>query len=44
MFKKTWKQIKIFIVLIIILICLPHSILPHGHPNDEKMILNTIGS
>lgn len=29
MFKKTWKQIKIFAVLIIILICLPHSILPH---------------
>jgi uncharacterized protein YkwD len=28
MFKKTWKQIKIFIVLIIILICLPHSIMP----------------
>ena len=28
MFKKTWKQIKILIILIIILICLPHSILP----------------
>lgn len=29
MFKKTWKQIKIFVILIIILFCLPHSILPH---------------
>src|SRR5664279_4065874 len=28
MFKKTWKQIRILIILIIILICLPHSILP----------------
>jgi len=28
MFKKTWKQIKIIIILIIILICLTHSILP----------------
>ena len=28
MFRKTWKQIKILIILIIILICLPHSILP----------------
>jgi hypothetical protein len=33
MFKKTWKQIKIFIALIIILVCLPHSILPH--PVDD---------
>jgi uncharacterized protein YkwD len=29
MFKKTWKQIKILIILIVILVCLPHSILPH---------------
>lgn len=29
MFKRTWKQIRIFIILIIVLICLPHSILPH---------------
>jgi uncharacterized protein YkwD len=36
MFKKTWKQIKIFIVLIIILICLPHSILPHRVENGSK--------
>jgi uncharacterized protein YkwD len=29
MFKKTWKQIRILLILIVILICLPHSILPH---------------
>lgn len=29
MFKKTWKQIKILVILVIVLICLPHSILPH---------------
>jgi hypothetical protein len=29
MFKKTWRQIKIFIILIITLVCLPHSILPN---------------
>ena len=36
MFKKTWKQIKLLIVLIIILICLPHSILPHRADNNSK--------
>ena len=29
MFKKTWKHLKILLILIILLICLPHSILPH---------------
>ena len=29
MFKRTWKQLKIFIILGIVIICLPHSILPH---------------
>ncbi|MBI5010026.1 MAG: hypothetical protein HZB98_10350, partial [Bacteroidia bacterium] len=28
MFRKLWKTIKIFVILIVILICLPHSILP----------------
>jgi uncharacterized protein YkwD len=28
MFKRAWKQIKILIILIVVLICLPHSILP----------------
>jgi len=36
MFKKTWKQIKILIALIIILICLPTSILPHRTQSDDK--------
>lgn len=29
MFKRTWKHLRIFILLAIVLICLPHSILPH---------------
>jgi len=36
MFKKTWKQIKIFVILIILLICLPHSILPFRNTGNEK--------
>jgi uncharacterized protein YkwD len=36
MFRKAWKTFKIFIVLIIILICLPHSILPHQTTENEK--------
>jgi hypothetical protein len=36
MFKKTWKQIKILIALIIVLICLPHSILPHRVDESGK--------
>ena len=38
MFRKTWKTLKYFIILAIILICLPHSILPHSatdNPQDE---------
>jgi hypothetical protein len=36
MFKKTWKQIRIFIIIIILLICLPHSILPRRNTTNEK--------
>jgi hypothetical protein len=36
MFKKTWKQLKILIILIVILICLPHSILPHRTDDADK--------
>jgi len=36
MFKKTWNQIKILIALIIVLICLPHSILPHRADESGK--------
>jgi hypothetical protein len=38
MFRKTWKTLKFFLILAIILICLPHSILPHSredNPQDE---------
>jgi hypothetical protein len=34
MFKKTWKQIKIFVILIVIIICLPRSIFPHRADKD----------
>ena len=36
MFKKTWKQIKILAILIILLICLPHSILPNRVSTVQK--------
>ena len=36
MFKKTWKQIKILIIIIIILICLPRSILPLRREDSGK--------
>ncbi len=39
MFKKTWKQIKILVVLIIILVCFPHSILPHRTDEPSKQEL-----
>lgn len=41
MFKKTWKQIKILIVLIIILICMPRSILPKLTENQGAADLAT---
>lgn len=38
MFRKTWKQIKIFVILIVIIICIPRSIFPNraqqGQAND----------
>jgi len=36
MFRKTWKTLKFFIIIAIILICLPHSILPHQTSDEEK--------
>ena len=36
MFRKTWKQIRIFVILIVILVCLPHSILPHKTSDSSK--------
>jgi len=34
MFGKLWKTIKIFLIIAIVLICLPHSILPHSTSNE----------
>ena len=36
MFKKTWKQIKILVILIIVLVCMPYSILPHITSDTPK--------
>ena len=36
MFGKLWKTIKIFLIIAIVLICLPHSILPHSASDDGK--------
>jgi hypothetical protein len=36
MFKRTWKQIKILIAIIIVLVCFPTSLLPHRTEPDGK--------
>lgn len=36
MFRKFWKTLKFFIIIIIVLICLPHSILPHQNTAESK--------
>jgi hypothetical protein len=36
MFKKTWKQLRILIIGIIILVCMPYSILPHITSDTSK--------
>jgi hypothetical protein len=36
MFRKTWKTIKILLVIIVVLICIPHSLLPHQMAGSEK--------
>lgn len=36
MFRKTWKTIKVFIIIGVILICLPHSILPTQKDESGK--------
>lgn len=40
MFKKTWRQIKVFVILIIILICMPRSILPkrNNNPGADDLV------
>ena len=36
MFRKIWKTLRIFIIIAVVLICLPHSILPHKTSEDGK--------
>lgn len=36
MFGKLWKTLKFFIIIAVILICLPHSILPRQTPDIKK--------
>jgi hypothetical protein len=36
MFRKTWKTIKIFLIIIVILICVPHSFFPKKESKDQK--------
>jgi uncharacterized protein YkwD len=36
MFRKTWKQLKILIVVIIIIVCLPRSIFPNKADNSKQ--------
>lgn len=40
MFRKAWKTLKIFLIIIIVLVCLPHSILPRQMYDVEKDDLN----
>lgn len=35
MFRKTWKQIRIFVFIIVIIACIPHSILPISSQSDD---------
>jgi uncharacterized protein YkwD len=36
MFRKIWKTIKVFVIIAIILVCIPHSILPHQSSDTVK--------
>lgn len=36
MFKRTLKHLRIFLIIIIVLVCLPHSILPRQTSDSEK--------
>jgi uncharacterized protein YkwD len=37
MFRKTLKTLKIFLIIAIVIVCLPHSILPHQTSGIEKI-------
>jgi hypothetical protein len=41
MFRKTWKTIKILLIIIVILICVPHSLLPKKESKNRKNELKT---
>jgi uncharacterized protein YkwD len=36
MFRRYWKTLKVFIIISVILICLPHSILPRQNDSPDK--------
>jgi regulatory protein YycI of two-component signal transduction system YycFG len=36
MFRKTWKTIKILLIIVVILICVPHSIFPKKESEGQK--------
>jgi hypothetical protein len=36
MFRKVWKTLKIFLIIIVIVICLPRSIFPHQTSDNKK--------
>jgi hypothetical protein len=40
MFRKFWKTLKIFIIVIVVLICLPRSILPHQTTQIEENVFD----
>src|SRR5512133_2265570 len=42
MFRKTWKQIKIFVILAIVILCLPRSIFPSRISHSAENIENYI--
>jgi hypothetical protein len=41
MFRKTWKTIKILLIIIVILICMPHSIFPKKESKGQKQELKS---
>jgi hypothetical protein len=41
MFRKTWKTIKILLIILVIVICVPHSLLPKKESKDKKQELKS---
>jgi uncharacterized protein YkwD len=42
MFRKTWKTIKIFLIIGAVLLCIPHSILPKQSSQNSKETLESL--